>query len=91
MGFGVRGLRKQIHGKYKFRDKLCKIYDVEPFLLLLAEPDARVLVWELFLARLWLISLQVGAGMALQGPITQVSTVATVNKLCSYVASARHS
>ena len=51
-----------------------EVSDVEPFLLRLAERDLRVLVKELFLAELYLRSLQVGVGIALQGLITQVSS-----------------
>ena len=45
---------------------MCKSYDVEPLLLRPAEPVLRVLVEELFLAGPYLLSLQVGAGIAIE-------------------------
>ena len=53
---------------------MCSIYDIEPFLLRPAEPELRVLVKELFLARPCLLSLQVGAGIALQELILERRT-----------------
>ena len=52
--------------------------NVEPFLLLRAELDIRVLVRALFLAGPYLLSLQVGAGIALQGLHGQVVDVTNV-------------
>ena len=46
-----------------------EIYDVEPFLLLPAVLDLRPLVREPYL-----VSLPVGAGIALQGLVTQVDS-----------------
>ena len=46
--------------------------DAEPFLLRPAEPHLRAIVKALFLTRPYLLPLQVGAGIARQGLITQV-------------------
>ena len=56
-----------------FRDGILSgSYDIEPFLLRLAEPHLRAIVKALFLAGSRLLSPQVGAGIARQGLITQV-------------------
>ena len=45
--------------------------DVESFLLFPAVPDLRILVREQFRVKSYVFSLQVGAGIALQGLITR--------------------
>ena len=68
------GLRKYIEGEQIFRDGILSRshYDVEPFLLRPAAPHLSAIFKALFLTRPYLLSLQVGAGIALQGLITQV-------------------
>ena len=59
-------------GKIHFRDRVTwKRCHVEPFLLAQAVLDPQVLVRKPFLAKPYLLLLRVGAGIVLQGPITQ--------------------
>ena len=59
--------------KFHVRDTLIrKNFNVDAFLRLSAEPDIRAPAKEPFLAVPIPLSLQVGAGTALQGLITQV-------------------
>ena len=68
----MRKVRRQLGTKFVCRVELIlKNCDGEPSLLLPAVPDHRFLSRELFVAWLDLLSLQAGAGIALQGLITQ--------------------